>query len=1066
MSLSVYKSSAGSGKTFTLVKDFLTLALTYSNPSSIRHILALTFTNKAAQEMKDRILTSLHAFSNEEITGKELALFQELLNSKKLNLSEQELKQRAKALLEYILYNYSSFSVSTIDKFNYRLIQTFALDMGLSATAEVELDELELLEDAVDKVIEEAEANELLSDWLSSFLVDQLEEDKSWNVKDHFFRFSKRILNENDQYEIDKLEGKTLIDFKQVLDNINQNRAQLNTQFEKFAIEGESLLNEHEIDLTWFAGGKNNLPTFFKYLKGLEWTKFPNKTAINMLNNEKYFAGKTTKAQETRATIILDDLIALMKRSIDFHEKHIEKWIVLSGIKKNMYGLGLLVKVKAAFLELCTQRNVIPISTFNRMIANIVRNEPAPYIYERLGYRYRNFLLDEFQDTSKTQWYNLLPLVENGLAFGKSSLIVGDAKQAIYRWRGGDADQLVYMPKINDKNADEVTKERSKVLEQYVNDLVLDANWRSSKTIVEFNNYLFTELAKQKPGMVEDVYSQVAQIPKQLETKGYVNYSTLYFQNESDQLAENHSTILTKHEQMGERVFEKIQELENAGFRKKDIAILCRSNHNISELSRFLQPKTDIITSEGLLLFSHPSTLLVLASLKYSVVINETDTNALKKQSILACEIISLLKELQKIKGETHNILRSLAQDGSSTNLQIALSSIGISFNPLNFIDQNPYQQIIAILRELQIEEKPGPYISLLLDKAMEYCKKFPEKTVHSFIEWIEKKGANLSLELPENQDAIRIMTVHKSKGLEFPAVIFPYANGSVKVDQKIWVDPSPFGVDLPTATINCNENLTQTRFENEFESEKAKTWLDTFNIYYVAMTRAERALYIIADVGERETRNNMRKLYQPILQELAGFDEETESFVTGELLAPDYPTDNETVIDSSFEIDKIYTDNWLSTLKIAQVNIEDSESSNFGNLLHKTMRKINHSDEWPQIKKELETSLPIEPELRDKLIEKLDQLFDSNDFVQLFNSPGKRYKERELTNNQSQNLRPDCVIVDTEKAIVIDYKTGSEEEKHKLQIIEYRDAIESIENKPTEAYLIYTENVQIVKVS
>ena len=258
MQLSVYKSSAGSGKTFTLVKDFLTLALISDKPELVRNILALTFTNKAAQEMKDRILDSLHAFANGPISGKNLALLESLCASKKLKLSEDEIKKRSEKLLKYILHNYSSFSVSTIDKFNYRLIQTFAQDLGVSSSAEVELDELELLEEAINNLLEESATNDLLAEWLTDFLISQLNEDKSWNIKRHFIDFSKITLNENDQYLIDQLSELELSDFKNILKNIRKRISIIETEAKAIAKTGYDVLRNHDIDSDNYFGGKNS----------------------------------------------------------------------------------------------------------------------------------------------------------------------------------------------------------------------------------------------------------------------------------------------------------------------------------------------------------------------------------------------------------------------------------------------------------------------------------------------------------------------------------------------------------------------------------------------------------------------------------------------------------------------------------------------------------------------------------------------------------------------------------------------------------------------------------------
>ena len=316
MQLSVYKSSAGSGKTFTLVKDFLTLALISDKPELVRNILALTFTNKAAQEMKDRILDSLHAFANGPISGKNLALLESLCASKKLKLSEDEIKKRSEKLLKYILHNYSSFSVSTIDKFNYRLIQTFAQDLGVSSSAEVELDELELLEEAINNLLEESATNDLLAEWLTDFLISQLNEDKSWNIKRHFIDFSKITLNENDQYLIDQLSELELSDFKNILKNIRKRISIIETEAKAIAKTGYDMLRNHDIDSDNYFGGKNSVTIFLRILQESTLEKFPNPAILTMLDKEDWSKGGAPTDQKNKIEASKEETVSTADKPV------------------------------------------------------------------------------------------------------------------------------------------------------------------------------------------------------------------------------------------------------------------------------------------------------------------------------------------------------------------------------------------------------------------------------------------------------------------------------------------------------------------------------------------------------------------------------------------------------------------------------------------------------------------------------------------------------------------------------------------------------------------------------
>jgi len=1065
MQLSVYKSSAGSGKTFTLVKDFLTLALISDKPELVRNILALTFTNKAAQEMKDRILDSLHAFANGPISGKNLALLESLCASKKLKLSEDEIKKRSEKLLKYILHNYSSFSVSTIDKFNYRLIQTFAQDLGVSSSAEVELDELELLEEAINNLLEESATNDLLAEWLTDFLISQLNEDKSWNIKRHFIDFSKITLNENDQYLIDQLSELELSDFKNILKNIRKRISIIETEAKAIAKTGYDVLRNHDIDSDNYFGGKNSVTIFLRILQESTLEKFPNPAILTMLDKEDWSKGGAPTDQKNKIEASKEEFIHIINKGLEFGDREVEKWILLKALLKNIHGVGLLSEVRKKFKLLTEELNVIPISTFNKNIANVVRNEPSPYIYERLGNRYRNFLLDEFQDTSKMQWHNLLPLVENGLSTLANSLIVGDAKQAIYRWRGGDADQFVYLPKITDPNADELTLERSKLLEQYINNQTLTSNWRSSAEIVKFNNNFFSKLAKIKGGLIADVYQSVEQEPQLKDVSGYINYELIPVEGEEPELEES----VTQEERLLNAVFARIQDLLNKGYQKGDIAILCRSNKQISALSQYLAPKINIVTSEGLLLFSHPSSLLLHTAFKHAQLSRNLTKDEQTTKTNLSVQIILLLSKLGKITQEDlHEFLSSVAEDKSDINLNLMLSSLGIDYKTEEIEGLTIYQQIMGLARMFGLSNHPSPYVILLMEKTLEYSKKYPAKTASQFIKWIELKGEKTSLALPENMEAVKIMTIHKAKGLEFPAVIFPFANTVVKSDTKLWVNSNYLDVGLPFGLINSSSTLERTKFSEIYNSEKSKTWLDTINTYYVAFTRAENALFIIAHEYKR-SKTDMRSVYQPILEEYSEFNKEKNSLELGVLAPPERRKEVDSPLKQSVFLEKIYCENWLENIAFAPVFRNDSSSlspSAYGDLVHELLRSIVNSSQYAEQLEPRLSLMNIEANTKLKIESEFKALFEHKTFRKLFDSPGKRYLERDMIASNGKIIRPDCVILGSEKNILFDYKTGTPELAHEKQILEYKNNLEVMVNKPVEAYLVYTENAQLKKVN
>ena len=435
----VYNASAGSGKTFTLVKEYLRILLATKDSFRFQNILAITFTNKAAAEMKERVLKSLQDFSE----GKENAILGIL--ETEIKLPQDVLKTRATLVLNSILQNYSAFNITTIDSFTHRLIRTFAFDLGLSMNFEVEMDSGALLDEAVDVLISKIGEDTHLTQVLIAYSLDKTDDDKSWDISNDLKDFASILLNENHVSNLKLLENKSIEDFSKLKKHLKKKIAAAENEFTEIGKQGLKIIETTGLDPKDFY--RSMLPNHFLNLTfDLKKVKFFDQSKLKERIDENNFYAKS-KSDAIKASIesILPSLLELYSQSEKLYQKDLLNHLVL----KSLIPLAVLKQINSSLQEIKDQNNIRLISEFNQLISDKIKDEPAPFIYERIGEKFKYYFIDEMQDTSQFQWQNLIPLIENSLVSESLSgdtgslMLVGDAKQAIYRWRGGKAEQFI-----------------------------------------------------------------------------------------------------------------------------------------------------------------------------------------------------------------------------------------------------------------------------------------------------------------------------------------------------------------------------------------------------------------------------------------------------------------------------------------------------------------------------------------------------------------------------------------------------------------------------------------------
>jgi len=594
-SFSIYDASAGSGKTYALVKEYLKIILVAPKNDAYRNILAITFTNKAVHEMKSRIVGNLSEFAKDEPSQKAQDLMQDLAIETELSIIQ--IKTKSQQIIKHIIHNYAAFDISTIDKFTHKVIRAFAHDLGLQMTFEVTLDTENLLIEAVDAIIAQAGEDETLTKLLIDFTMEKTDDDKSWDISREILETGRLVLNENNRNEITHFQDKSISEFVEIKNKLAEACKVLEKDNTTFAENALLLIEKNGIDLKSFSRG-----TFPNHLQSIVDGKFNPKNKM-FREFEDISINKTAKDGA-----IIENIIPELLQILGTVYKNFEKRDFYKAFLKNITPLSLLNTVSNELAKIQEEQNVLSISEFNAIIHREIQNQPAPFIYERLGERYRHFFIDEFQDTSEMQWQNLIPLIDNATSSeidGEKGtlMIVGDPKQSIYRWRGGKAEQFIELSKEHNP-----FNNPEKVLEH------LDKNYRSYSQIIEFNNDFFQLLSNEfEHEDYKDLYENHSHQKSNAKTGGYVNISFIPKIEEGEE-----DEALDKAESYLLATLNTIQKVQKQGFELKDIVILTRKrSHGIAVANYLTEQGIPLLSSETLMIQNATEVRFIIYLLKY-----------------------------------------------------------------------------------------------------------------------------------------------------------------------------------------------------------------------------------------------------------------------------------------------------------------------------------------------------------------------------------------------------------------------------------------------------------------
>jgi ATP-dependent exoDNAse (exonuclease V) beta subunit len=1040
----IYNASAGSGKTYTLVKDYLRILLSSVQKDAYKQILAVTFTNKAVAEMKARIIENLNMFSFDE-AAETSPMFVELATD--LKLHPAQLQQRAKEVLKSILHNYAFFEVATIDKFTHSVIRTFAYDLKLPLNFEVELDTDALLNEAVDQLISKAGDDKLISEVLIEYALEKADDDKSWDIAFDLNKIAKLLLNENEKPHLHRLKSKTLEDFNDLKEILKKKITTTTNDLETTGKKVLELFSNAGLEFDDFL--RKTLPNHFKKIADKDFNEkslYGNKLADNLAEGTVY---KKTLDPDKASTID-----ALLPQLTEYYHSCKTKVYELSFLKnfyKNITPLSVLNAIQQELDSIKEEQNLLLISEFNTLISETIKDEPAPFIYERLGEKYKHYFIDEFQDTSEMQWENLIPLISNKLqtelSGGKSGslTIVGDAKQSIYRWRGGKAEQFIGLNKeVNPFFVKKSTKN-------------LPKNYRSYDEIINFNNSFFQHISQF---FHNESFAEMYKIGSLQETNDKKGGLITFDFTEA-------KTSEEEFEIIPEKVVTKIQEILQKGFAYKDICVLTRrKNEGIAIADMLSKREIPIISSETLLIKRSREVQFIIDVLRLAI---QPKNNEVK------------LNLLNYIATEKHQI--SQKHDFLKTHVALEPEALfealtDFDFDFTYFLQLSLYEAVEYCVRSFQLTLESDAYLQFFLDFVLEYTQK-KQLGFAGFLEHWEKKKNNISIMASGSENAVQIMTIHKSKGLEFPVVIFPFANTDIykEVEPKLWypINKEAFN-GFEEAYLNLNSTIKEYGELGEmlYEERQSQLELDNFNILYVACTRPEQQLHIISK-KEMDSKGNERLqtfsgLFINYLKTQERWHDEQLSYTIGDIaenLEKDTPADDIHTLEQALFISTAKENHnlHLMTKQGLLWDTSQEEAIEKGNLMHDILAQIKYPSDVEFVLDEYISKGIIDEQQRKKLTESLQQVVNHPEIATYFHQDNTVYNEKDIISKAGKILRPDRIVVNSsQETILIDYKTGMHNPLYVEQIYEYADTLAEMGFTVTTKILLYINEEIIVK--
>ena len=1026
----IYNASAGTGKTFNVVKDYLVLLLNSDNISLYKNILAVTFTNKAVNEMKQRIIELLVNYSNS--TSLDSSMMSTIM--KETDLNEKEIFNKSSLILKNILKNYASFEISTIDKLTQKIVRGFTYELGIDSKYEVEIDQKEILERAVDKLISKIKIDDNYFEEIINFSFEKTNTDKSWDITKDLQEVSKLLLNESNYSQLELIKELKSNDFKNAKKTLVSSVKKLEKDTINISNTALNLIDKNQLEHKVFS--RKTLPNHFKKISSGNFDKLYENQLENSLAKKNLHSSKASKEEIIKINEIREDLLSLFKRC----KKNTFQIKLFNNILKNLSPLSILGMIKKELEEMKNDENFIVISEFNKIINDEIKNQPAPFIYEKIGVKYNHFFIDEFQDTSKMQWENLKPLIENSLSSENSSItIAGDPKQAIYSWRGGDVNEFIRLI----KNPSPFYCEKINV--------ELDTNYRSSKEIIKFNNGLFNH--------INQLYSENHELVKIFDFPSQKNFKNINGVVNIDFYDSDENLELNDFYKI--KTLSNIQSAIKRNYSLKDICIIVRKKKEGKEIGDFLSENNiPIISSEVLNLSSSTSVNLIINLLDYSI--NESNS---AKMRFSKC-----LFELKLISKSKEDFLLDIL-DKNFNDIKNDLVLKNFSFS-LSMLKSKPvYEAIEYIIDCFNLAKNGNSYIQFLLDFANEYSNKY-QTSFLEFLDHYNEKKEKLNIISPKEINAVEIITIHKSKGLEFPVVIYPYANINIHSDlnPKAWIDfKNQIDFKITNPLININKDLENIDKEL-YDSYRRKLEIDNINLLYVVLTRAQNELFIISKKDQDRNGNEKINLFSGIfisyLKNIGIWDESKNKYLIG---SEQVFSDEKQIVNNIFQKEFSFNSRLKRNIITNDKNVKSwlykfDDTLEKGNIFHLIMSEIFTEKDIQLVLSKYYELGEITSSEKEVIKKTVCEIITHKDLIKFYSPKYISYNEREIIDVNGKSFIPDRIVfLDKKNIALLDYKTGTKKNRHVEQLNIYESKLESMGFKIVKKIIIYvSEKIEI----
>ena len=1022
----LYRSSAGSGKTYTLALNFISLSLKgdkFGYVDYYRKILAITFTNKASSEMKTRVLYYLYSLSKRKDVDGILDWLK-----KDTGFDDDTIFLRSDLIHKNIIHNYADLGISTIDKFTYKLIRTFAVDLGLSNNFDLEMENYKIIQPAVALLLSKISSNgDKLSNTLVNFAFQKAEEGKSTDIERDLENFSAQLFSENAaKYMYKKnLSFESCVQIKLDLQNVKKSLIQ---QLESLADKVIIFFQSHKLNKKHFKRG-----TYYNYFTNnlysdndSKWK--PSKILLANISNDEWYSNSLNENDKN----LVDSLKHTLIHFIDDLMVILTEYYSVKAILRNIYSFTVLNELMKEVKSYKLENNIEQISEFNKKIHNVVTNQPSSFIYERLGERYNHYLIDEFQDTSLLQWQNFLPLITDSLDSSKS-LIVGDGKQSIYRWRGGEVEQFSALPNIFKGDDLSFRFDWQNKLQQQYKAKSLEQNFRSRRNIVEFNNHFFESLKELLPSRLESIYNG-SQESIATNDGGYVHIE-LFGDSKNDFKKLILQKIVSE--------IHKIKTYNNYAY--KNITVLCNTRKNVALVAEYLTENgVPVISSEGLLLAKSDKINTLIAVLKYLQ--NQSDD--------IAKVVIAEYLWVHFLSNESLHIIHSeiISENGFCKLLARAKISLNIS----SLLHESLYNLVEKIIRLFNFED--DIYLDFFLDLVLSYSEK-NVSSISDFLNWWSERVNKEAIVMPDGIDAVQIMTIHKSKGLAFDVVFIPFNWHDRNKKSEIWVDTSSlFTKKMPSALIESSSYLEFSHFRDEFNQEKELRLLDSLNKLYVAMTRPKDRLYVFSKYFPNNLKDYEKK--ENLNSFLYKYDDNYPIIIGDPKMK--YKGNDES--KNTFSIIKQKKLNWqeVISLRHSAEEIWSSEKAetkrDWGKLLHFVLSKIKYSYQKDEVIDKMYGLGNFSNQDYLELKKIISDLLSNSEIKPFFNDSWIVKNEKEILMSNGRTYIPDRLLFSkvNDEVIIIDFKTGKEDKKHNLQITDYYNALLLMGHSNVKRILVY----------